>query len=127
MKIRQIIQTAAASLVLAVALIAPVTVGGSVVQAAAPSSVRDGFNAANPGGGTTTDLNALIKRVVNILLFVVGIASVIMIIIGGLRYVTSGGDQGQISGAKNTIMYAVIGLVVASLAFAIVNFVVTRI
>jgi len=49
-----------------------------------------------------------------------------MLIIGGIRYVISGGDQNQVTGAKNTIMYAIVGIVVAFLAFAAVNFVVTK-
>lgn len=66
-----------------------------------------------------------IKTVVNVLLFVIGIISVIMIIVGGFRYVTSAGNASAVTGAKNTIIYAVIGLVVAFLAFAIVNWVLT--
>jgi TRAP-type C4-dicarboxylate transport system permease small subunit len=66
----------------------------------------------------------MVKDIINILLFVLGIIAVIMIIIGGIRYVVSAGDSSAITAAKNTILYAVIGLVVAILAFAIVNFVV---
>lgn len=73
--------------------------------------------------GNTSDLKTLIKTVVNILLFVLGAIAVIMIIIGGVRYTTSNGDSGAIKSAKDTILYAVIGLVVAILAYAIVNFV----
>lgn len=69
---------------------------------------------------------ALIADIVNVLLFVIGAIAVIMIIIGGLLYATSAGDAGNITKAKNTIMYAVVGLVVAFLAYAIVNFVVVR-
>ena len=69
------------------------------------------------------NITTTIKTVVNVLLFVVGILSVIMIIVGGLRYVTSAGNASAVTGAKNTIIYAVIGLVVAFLAFAIVNWV----
>ena len=78
------------------------------------------------GNNNTTDLNALIKNIVNILLFIVGVASVIMIIIGGLKYTTSAGDQSAITSAKNTILYSIVGLVVAALSFAIVNFVVDK-
>lgn len=67
-----------------------------------------------------------IKNVINILLFIIGAAAVIMIIIGGIRYVVSGGDQGAVTGAKNTILYAVVGLVIAIMAYSIVNFVVTK-
>ncbi len=65
-----------------------------------------------------------VSTVVNILLFIIGTLSVIMIILGGIRYVISQGDSTQITNAKNTILYAVIGLIVALLAYAIVNFVV---
>ena len=59
----------------------------------------------------------------NILIFVIGVIAVVMIIIGGIRYSTSGGDQAQITSAKNTILYAVVGLVVAFLAYGIASFV----
>ncbi len=68
-------------------------------------------------------LEGTIKSVINILLFVVGIVAVIMIIIGGLRYVLSGGDSSATNNAKNTIIYSVVGLIVAFMAYAIVNFV----
>lgn len=67
---------------------------------------------------------SIIQVVVNTMLFILGAVSVIVIIIGGFMYVTSGGDSGGVTKAKNTILYAIIGLVVALLAFAIVNWVV---
>lgn len=67
------------------------------------------------------------KAITNTLIFLVGAISVIMLIIGGLRYVVSAGDANAISGAKNTILYAIVGLIVAFLAFSIVNFVLARI
>ena len=66
---------------------------------------------------------SIFGRVTNILLFLVGAISVIMLIIGGIRYVVSGGDQAQVTSAKNTILYAIVGIVVAFLAYAAVNFV----
>lgn len=69
------------------------------------------------------DLTVVFRTVVNILLFIVGAVAVIMLVIGGLRYVTSNGDQNAVSGAKNTILYAIIGIVVAFLAYAAVTFV----
>lgn len=65
------------------------------------------------------------KQVTNTILYIVGIVAVIMLIIGGIRYVISGGDSKKVTDAKNTILYAIIGLVIALLAFAIVNFVVS--
>jgi len=70
------------------------------------------------------DVGALIQTVVNILLYVLGAIAVIMIVVGGIRYTTSNGEAAQIKSAKDTILYSVIGLVVAMLAWAIVNFVV---
>lgn len=69
----------------------------------------------------------LAKDFVNIMLFAVGILAVIMLIWGGIRYILSGGDSGAVSSAKKTILYAVVGLIVAILAYAIVNFVITTI
>ena len=68
----------------------------------------------------------IFQTIVNILLFIVGAISVIMLIVGGIRYVVSGGDQSAVTGAKNTILYAIVGIVVAFLAYAAVNFVVTQ-
>lgn len=68
--------------------------------------------------------SGVFKTVVNILLFVIGLISVIMLIWGGIRYTTSGGNANSVTAAKNTIMYAIIGLVIAIFAYAIVNWVV---
>ena len=67
--------------------------------------------------------DSIFTTIVNVLLFLIGAISVIMLIYGGIRYTTSGGDSGAVTSAKNTIMYAIIGLVVAFLAFAVVNWV----
>lgn len=72
-------------------------------------------------------VDTLVKNIINILLWAIGIVSVIMLIIGGFRYVTSNGDSSQVTAAKNTIMYSVIGLIIAIFAYAIVNFVVFRV
>lgn len=60
----------------------------------------------------------------SVLLFIVGAIAVIMIVIGGLRYVISGGDASQVQAAKNTILYALVGIIIAILAYAAVNFVI---
>ncbi len=66
----------------------------------------------------------MFSTITNVLLFVIGAISVIMLIIGGIRYTVSGGDSNAITSAKNTILYAIVGIVVAILAYAAVNFVV---
>ena len=66
----------------------------------------------------------IFKTIVNIMLFIVGAVAVIMLIIGGIRYTVSAGDSSAVTGAKNTILYAIVGIVVAILAYAVVNFVI---
>jgi len=68
----------------------------------------------------------VVKTVVNVLLYVIGVISVLMIIIGGIMYATSAGEAGRIKTAKDTILYAIVGLAVAFFAFAIVNWVLTQ-
>lgn len=69
--------------------------------------------------------DSVFQTVTKVMLFLIGAISVVMLIYGGIRYTISQGDSTAVTNAKNTIMYAVIGIVIAILAFAIVNFVVT--
>jgi hypothetical protein len=78
-------------------------------------------------GAANTKINNILKTVVNLFSLVVGVVSVIMIIIGGLKYITSGGEASNISGAKNTIIYAIVGLVIVALAQFIVHFVLGKV
>lgn len=71
--------------------------------------------------------NGILISAMRILSFVVGVASVIMLIVGGIKYITSSGDANSITSAKNTILYALIGLVVFIFSQAIVIFVINRI
>jgi hypothetical protein len=73
-----------------------------------------------------TGSNSIFERVINILTFIVGAVSVIMLIIGGLRYVLSNGDANAITSAKNTILYAIVGIIVAFAARAVVLFIIGR-
>jgi cytochrome bd-type quinol oxidase subunit 2 len=75
----------------------------------------------------TGKINSIIETIVNIFSVLVGVVAVIMIIWGGLRYITSGGDSAKITSAKNTIIYALIGLVVVALAQFIVKFVLAKV
>ncbi len=74
-------------------------------------------------GGT---LDNIFIQIINVISIIVAVAAVIMIIIGGFRYITSNGDSGAVSGAKNTILYAIIGLAIVALAQIIVRFVVQQ-
>lgn len=73
------------------------------------------------------DTATLVTNVVNTLSFIAGVASVIAIIVGGIMYITSAGDEGRVRSAKNTLLYAVIGVIISLSAYAIANFVVTQI
>jgi hypothetical protein len=92
--------------------------------------LEEGVTCARPSGNagqaSLFDEGGIFQTVANILLFLVGAIAVIMLIVGGIRYVVSGGDQSAVTGAKNTILYAVVGIVVAFLAFAAVDFVITQ-
>ena len=68
-------------------------------------------------------LETIVKRIINIAMTVLGVVCVIMLIVGGYNYTMSAGDASKVTKAKNTILYAIIGLVIALLALAIVNFV----
>ena len=81
---------------------------------------------ANGCGKSGSDkLSKTIMNIINVVLGIVGIIAVIYIIIGGINYMTSLGDPGKVQKAKNTILYAIIGLVVVILAGVIVNFVIS--
>ncbi len=73
------------------------------------------------GGGVS--LESTVKNVLSVVFAIIGVIAVVMIVIGGVNYMTSQGDSQKIQKAKNTIMYGIIGMVVALLAFAIVQFV----
>jgi hypothetical protein len=81
-----------------------------------------GSTRAGQDANTLFGADGIFNKVVNILLFLVGAVSVIMLIVGGFRYVISAGDQNAVTGAKNTILYAIIGLIISFIAFGAVNF-----
>ena len=135
-KIKTLIITLATLLLTAVPTFAVVGVASAQTDQI-QSGLCQGINAASEGSaasgcGTTGANNDnslivnLLNKVVNILTLIVGIVAVIMIIIGGFKYITSGGDSSNISSAKNTIIYALVGLVIVALAQIIVHFVVNK-
>lgn len=82
----------------------------------------------SPTGGTCSSgdnrtVLGTIQQATDVLIFITSAIAVLMIIVGGLRYTTSAGDQAAMTSAKNTIMYALIGLIVAVMAYAIVHFI----
>ena len=77
--------------------------------------------------GRTTDLMGTLTTIINVALGIIGFVAVVMIVMGGVQYTTSSGDAAKVTKAKNTILYGIVGLVVALLAFAIVNFVLANV
>jgi len=107
--------------------------GGQLVPAvvhAAPADANVCAGIQATGATSCTDdggqITGLIRTIINILSIIVGVAAVIMIIVGGLKYVTSGGESSNIASAKNTIIYAIVGLIIAALAQFLVQFVLNK-
>lgn len=102
------------------------------VSAAPIDDACEGLQLANPATGACdkaagdSGFRGIITTIVNVLTVVVGAVSVIMIIIGGIRYTLSNGDSNAMGGAKNTILYAIVGLVIALSAQLIVAFVINK-
>lgn len=134
---KNIIKKSLQSLLIVPALALGLSFAGGIVStptalaAECPQGVEGGLGGGAgcaQGTGQQADLfgpSGIFKTITNVLLFIIGAISVIMLIIGGIRYVVSGGDSGAVTSAKNTILYAVVGIVVAILAYAMVNFVIT--
>lgn len=132
-KLKNVLIIAASVFALATPALVP------AVVSAQSSDINNGLCAGtnldtNQTNGCTVDqgaanqkINNILKTVINLFSLVVGVVSVIMIIIGGLKYITSGGEASNISGAKNTIIYAIVGLVIVALAQFIVHFVLGKV
>lgn len=104
-------------------LVAVVAISGT----ASALTLQEGAEAARCDGCPENLFgdSGVFKQITNTILYIVGIIAVVMLIIGGIKYVISGGDSKKVTDAKNTVLYAIIGLIIAFLAFAIVNFVVS--
>lgn len=110
---------------------APMATADSVFKACTPGSPTDSSPACQKSSESMTSnsflgQNGVITKVATILTTVVAVASVIMVIVGGLKYVLSSGDANNITSAKNTILYALIGLVISIIARAIITFVLKK-
>ena len=100
--------------------LAVITSGDTVLAQA--EEVKRGVDTLS--GGNTASAESTLETIVNTFLFIIGALSVVMIVYGGFRYVTSAGESSAVSAAKNTILYAVVGLVIALCAYAISDFVI---
>jgi cytochrome bd-type quinol oxidase subunit 2 len=131
-KLKKVFLTAAAIAAVATPALVP-------AAASAADNISNGLCAGsnfdvNQTSGCTVNsaqaskkVNDILTLIINIFSLVVGVVSVIMIIVGGLKYITSGGEASNISGAKNTIIYAIVGLVIVALAQFIVHFVLGKV
>jgi len=133
--LRKTLAIAGASLMLglapAVALVPSAVYADEIGDCLSQGSGLDNLNTSTgcsraPSQGTTR-IQGIVETVINIFSVVVGIVAVIMIIWGGFKYITSGGDSGNITSAKNTIIYAIIGLVIVALAQFFVQFVLEQV
>lgn len=105
----------------------------AVVAPASDAGAINVFGGCSGNGGTEVcsarsrdGVNDIVQTVIDLLFWVIAIIAVVMIIVGGIKYVVSNGDASKITSAKNTVLYSVVGLVVALLAYAIVGFVIGR-
>lgn len=126
---------ALSTLIVSAALLFPVAVP-VMVHAQTPANINNslcgGVNLklSTPSTDCTdstaeTTAQNLVTKIINLFSALVGIVAVIMIVVGGFKYITSGGNDGNVSTAKNTILYAVIGLIIVGLAQVIVKYVLT--
>lgn len=118
-----VIGVAFASLVFTANVLAANPLGEACTGSGANSSYcKDVKNTNDPLTGS----GGILSKVAQILLMVVGVVSVAFLILGGIKYILANGDSSQLSSAKNTIIYALIGLVVAVLAESIIAFVLNK-
>lgn len=127
-KIKVVLATFAVVLASVFGFALPVSAANEGLVLCSNGSYADSFDKCS-GAGTAEkrSLMGTLQIVINVVLAVLAFITVAMIIIGGINYSTSQGDAGKVKKAKDTILYGVIGLVVALLAFAIVNFVLVNI
>ena len=125
MKLKNVLGAAiiAASSVLAVSPV--MAAGGTCPAGSKQTSYTNSIAECNIEKDTT--LMATVNKIINVILGVLGIVAVVIIVLGGVQYTTSAGDPGKVKKAKDTILYGIIGLVVALLAFAVVNFVLSSV
>ena len=112
----------------ALGVLAPMMAVGIADKVMAKGSGTAGSYVSTVGSGQNdTSIMETVQSVISVVVGLVGLVAVVMIILGGFQYTTSAGDTNKVTKAKNTILYGIIGLVIAILAFAIVNFVLQNI
>jgi Type IV secretion system pilin len=127
-KIKTLFLAIFASSALLIPVLVPVTAHAALDQQLCSGANLD-INATSCNVNDPTSeskVNSVVTLVINLFSVIVGLIAVIMIIVGGIKYITSGGESSNVSGAKNTILYAIVGLVVVALAQVIVRFVLSK-
>lgn len=131
--IKRVFLTVAALSVFAAPTLAPVVAFAQNNDITNHLCAGTNFDVTQTGGGgcgaadASNKVNNILKLVINLFSLIVGFVSVVMIIVGGFKYITSGGEASNVSGAKNTIIYAIVGLVIVALAQFIVHFVLGKV
>lgn len=136
-KIKMYLLTLVTGLTLMAPALVP-TIAASAACSNIGNQISTGANGAANGTGSASSscdqgagvdngsITTLASKIVNIFSLVVGVVAVIMIIYGGFRYITSGGDSGRVGNAKNSLVYAIVGLIIVALAQLIVHFVLNQ-
>lgn len=125
------IVTRFAGVVLVVFALTAALMAMPVSAATAKDAVCEGAGLIADGGGCgapagSPDVNTTVARGLNLFSAIIGVIAVVMIMIGGLKYMTSQGDSSQMNSAKNTLIFAAVGLAIVALAQLLVNFVIER-
>lgn len=123
--------TAFVGLVLMTSMALSLTANAQIITDRACSGVKESSLCSDRNGRADTGLlygpNGILAKVANLLLGIVGVAAVVMVIVGGIQYSLSGGDSAKVNKAKNLIIYALAGVVIAVMARSIILFVVDRV
>jgi cytochrome bd-type quinol oxidase subunit 2 len=131
-RIKNSLLALSAVFMLATAVAVPVTVSAATIQQNVCSGANDLAISSTDKSGQcaqpdqTNKVNDLLTEIINVFSVIVGVVAVIMIIVGGFRYITSGGASDKVTSAKNTILYAIIGLIIVALSQIIVKFVLSK-
>ncbi len=128
-KIKRALIMLSATLTIAVPALAPAVANAADIKSNLCSGANLDLTQANKDCTTKASVNDFqdtLSRIINIISILVGVIAVVMIIFGGFKYITSGGKQESVTGAKNTILYGLIGLVIVALAQIIVKFVLNQ-
>ena len=90
-----------------------------------PESVKAACGCSN--ATDSPGIESVIINILNAVIAISGLVAAVFVIIGGIQYMTSSGDAGKVKKAKDTILYALIGIAVCALAYAIVNWAISAI